>query len=327
MLKVGISGAGYAGRYFVKALGELGYPVVGIANRTRDRGEALAKEAGVRFYESLDDMLAHSGAEVLIVATSTERHLPDIQAAAKAGVRHVFCEKPTGVSVEDTMHIREVCASHSINLGVGYKMRFESIFSKARSLIAAGRIGELVSITLNFWQAIPHSAWYLDSGYVRETMVHTLDLVCWLADSAPERVTCHTENLARGSKEDRASVLLRFGNGVTASLNGGWIRDYPYIAGRKNIRFEIVGTGGYICGIRPDHLLLCDAGGRQQLDVTQNDSVQDELAGYFRRIADGLPAAVSIEDALRVQRILETAAVSDKSGRAEPLRRGDKAGV
>ena len=309
MLKVGISGAGFAGRYFVKALEELGHPVVGIANRTRERGEALAKEAGAHFYGSLEDMLEHSGTEVLIVATSTARHLPDIQAAARAGIRHVFCEKPAGVSAEDAMRIREVCTAHSINLAVGYKMRYESIFSMVHSLIATGRIGDLVSITLNFWQTIPHSAWYLDSGYVRETMVHTLDLACWLAGAPPENVTCHTENFAGGSKEDRAFVLLRFENGITASLNGGWIRDYPYIAGRKNIRFEMVGTGGYICGVRPGHLLLCDADGIQQLNVAQNDPVQDELADYFGRIADGNPAAVGIEDALRVQRILEAAAV------------------
>ena len=318
MQKIGISGAGYAGRYFIKAFSELGYPVVGIANRTRERGEALSKEAGVHFYDTLEDMLEHSGIEVLVIATSTERHLPDIEAAAKAGIRHVFCEKPAGVSAEDTMRIREVCAAHSINLGVGYKMRYESIFSAARSLLTAGRIGELVSITLNFWQTIPHSAWYLDSGYVRETMVHTLDLACWLADAAPERVTCHTENFAGGSKEDRASVLMRFENGITASLNGGWLRDYPYIAGRKNIRFEIVGTGGYICGVRPGHLLLCDNDGIQQLKVAQNDPIKEELADYFGRIADGHPTAVGIEDALRVQRILEAAAMSDKSGRLEP---------
>lgn len=319
MEKIGISGAGYAGRYFVKAFKELGYPVVGIANRTRERGEALAGEVGAPFFDSLEDMLARSGSEVLVIATSTERHLPDIEAAARAGIRHVFCEKPTGVSVEDTMRIREVCAAHSINLCVGYKMRFESIFNTVRSLIAAGRIGELVSMTLNFFQTIPHSAWYLDSGYMRETMVHTLDLACWLASGLPISVTCRTDNGAGGEKEDRASVLLRFGSGVTACLNGGWIQNYPYIAGRKNIRFEIVGTGGYICGVRPGHLLICDVDGIQQLDVAPNDPVRDELVDFFESIANGILPAVGIEDALRVQQIVRAAAASDTSGRSEPV--------
>ena len=314
MLKIGISGAGYAGQYFVKALAELGYPVTAIANRTRERGEALAAEAKARFFNSPADMLAHSGAEALVVATSTERHLADIQAAAEAGIRHVFCEKPAGVSLEDTLHIREVCKTHSINLGVGYKMRFESIFSAAHRLLAAGRIGDLVSITLNFWQPIPHSAWYLTSGYIRETMVHTIDLACWLAGAVPEYVICRTESFAGGIKEDRASMMLRFRGGVTASLSGGWIQGYPYVAGRKNIHFEIVGTGGYICGVRPGHLLLCDADGLRRLDVAQNDPVLEELADYFGRIEGGILAAVGIEDALRVHRILEAAAASDKSG-------------
>ena len=206
-------------------------------------------------------MLERSGAEALVVATSTERHLADIKAAADAGIKYIFCEKPAGVSIEETKEIREVCGAHSIGLGVGYKMRFESLFRAVHSLVASGQIGGLVSVTLNFYQTIPHSAWYLDSGYVRETMVHTIDLAGWLAGASPESVMCQTGNFAGGRKEDRASLILCYENGVTAHLGGGWIQNYPYIAGRKNICFEIVGTGGYICGVRPEHLLLCDADG------------------------------------------------------------------
>ncbi len=323
MLKVGISGAGYAGQYFVKALGELGCPVAGIANRTKERGEALAAEAGAQYYNSTAEMLENSRVEVLIVATSTQRHLPDIQAAAQAGTRHMFCEKPAGISAEDTLRIREICATHSINLGVGYKMRYENIFVKARELLFSGRIGQPVSITLNFWQPIPHSAWYLDSGYVRETMVHTIDLACWLAGAVPKSVSCNTQSFACGTKEDRASMLLHFGNGVTAALNGGWIQNYPYAAGRKNIRFEIVGTGGYICGVRHGLLLVCDKDGIQHMNIMTNDPVRDELSDFFVRVSDGLPAEVGITDALRVQRILEAAAASDKSGRAETVESGE----
>jgi predicted dehydrogenase len=319
MLKVGISGAGYAGRYFVKALKDLGCPIAGITNRTRERGEELAREAGARFYPSVDELVRYSGAELLLIATSTERHVADIQAAAAAGIKNILCEKPVGVSPKETEQIREIGEKYGVNIGVGYKMRFEGIFEAAHRLVEAGRIGALVSAAFNFYQTIPHSTWYLDSGFVRETMVHPMDLACWFAGAEPERVMCHTESFAGGKKEDRAALIVRYRSGMTASLNGGWIQDYPFVSGRKNIRFEITGTGGYICGVRPDHLLICDADGIQKVDFAQTDPIQSEIADFMARAESGQPAAVGLADARRVQDIVRAAAASEISGRAERL--------
>jgi myo-inositol 2-dehydrogenase/D-chiro-inositol 1-dehydrogenase len=317
MMKFGISGAGYAGRYYVKALRELGWPVAGIANRTVSRGTALAEEAGAGYYASVEELAEKSGAEALLIATATQRHVADIEAAAKAGIRHIFCEKPVGVSPEETEAIRELCVRYAVNIGVGYKMRFEGLFAAARDIVASGKIGALVSMTFNYYQAIPQGAWYLDSGFIRETMVHPLDLACWLDGSEPESVTCFAASFAGGSREDRASLIVRFGSGAAASLNGGWIEDYPYIAGRRNIRFEIVGTGGYLAGLRPDQLLLCDADGPRRLEFVQTDPIREELKDFVDGIMSGRPAAVGPEDALRVQRIVLAAAASAASGRAE----------
>jgi predicted dehydrogenase len=323
MLKVGISGAGYAGRYFVKALKDLGCPIVGVANRTRERGEELAREAGTRFYPSVDELALYSDAEMLLVATSTERHVADIKAAAAAGIKNILCEKPVGVSPEETEQIREIVEKYGVNVGVGYKMRFEGIFKTARRLVEAGRIGAPVSATFNFYQTIPHSTWYLDSGFVRETMVHPIDLACWFAGVDPEYVMCHTERFAGGKKEDRASLIVHYRNGMTASLNGGWIQDYPFVSGRKNIRFEIVGKGGYICGIRPGHLLICDADGIQNIDFEQTDPIQNELTDFIMRVENGQPAAVGLNDAKRVQGIVKAAAASEISGRTEKIQASD----
>jgi myo-inositol 2-dehydrogenase/D-chiro-inositol 1-dehydrogenase len=317
MLKFGVSGAGYAGRYYVKALREMGWPVTGIANRTETRGTALAEEAGALWYASVQELAEKSGVEALLVATATQRHVADIEAAAKAGIRHIFCEKPAGVSPEDTEAIREIGTRYAVNIGVGYKMRFEGLFAAARGIVASGKLGALVSMTFNYYQAIPQGAWYLDSGFIRETMVHPLDLAGWLAGAEPESVVCHAASLASGSREDRASLIVRFRSGVTASLNGGWIKDYPYIAGRRNIRFEIVGTGGYLIGLRPDQLLLCDADGPHRLEFAQTDPIQEELKDFVDGITSGRPAAVGLDDALRVQHIVRAAAASAISGRAE----------
>ena len=57
--------------------------------------------------------------------------------------------------------------------------------------------------------------------------------------------------------------------------------------------------------------------------MVQNDPIRDELADYFERMKNGRPAAVGLEDALRVQQILKAAAASDASGRVEGIRPDD----
>jgi len=319
MLNIGISGAGYAGNYFVKALKELNFPIAGITNRTQERGEKLAKEAASNYYPSVGELVKDSGANALIIATSTDRHILDIKEAAAAGIKNIFCEKPVGVSLEETIKIRKICEKFGVNISVGYKMRFEGIFQTANDLVSKGRIGELVNISLNFYQTIPHSSWYLDSGFVRETMVHPLDLACWFAGTDPEYVMCSTESFAGGKKEDRASLLLRYITGFTATINGGWIQDYPFVSGRKNICFEIVGKGGYICGIRPGHLLVCDQDGIQKIDFEQTDPVKAEVIDFVVRAEEKMLPAVGLDDAERVQNIIKAASIAQVSKKAEEI--------
>ena len=316
MLKVAISGAGYAAHYFVKSLTELGCPVAGITNRTKDHGVELAKEAGTRFYDTLDDLLANSDAEALLVTTATTRHIQDIRCAAENGIRWIFCEKPAGVDLGEIRQIKTICDEYQIKLGIGYKMRYESVFSQAKKLIDEGRIGKLVSITLNFYQPVPHSSWYLDNGFIRETMAHPIDLTNWLASSQPQVVVCQTQNCLGGLKEDRASLFVKFESGLTSCINGGWISQYPYIAGRKNICFEIVGTGGYICGIRPDILILCDENGQDKITFGLADPIKEEFLDFSCRVTQGNAPSIGIDAAIQAHEVIDAAVRSAASGNA-----------
>lgn len=314
MFKVAITGAGYAARYYVKALTELGYPIVGITNRTKERGLQLAQEANAQFYDNIEEMLKETDAEILCIATATTNHLREIKAAVEGGVKWIFCEKPAGFDITETKTIKDICEEYKTKLGIGYKMRYESIFSQAKKLVSDGRIGELVSITINFYQTIPHSSWYLDNGFIRETMAHPIDLSNWFAASSPDSVICNVQNHLGGLKEDRASLIVKYNSGVTSSINGGWVANYPYIAGRKNICFELVGTGGYICGVRPDKLILCDEQGQQSADIDTVDPIKQEFQDFVNNVSNGTTPSIDISDAILAQAVIDAAIRSADRG-------------
>lgn len=319
MPKVAITGAGYAARYYVKALTELGYPIVGITNRTRERGLQLAKEVGTQFYDSFEDLLKESGAEMICIATATSSHLREVQTAAQNGVKWIFCEKPVGEEKSETQKIGSICKECNITLGIGYKMRFESIFKQAKELVDNGSIGQLATITINFYQTIPHSSWYLDNGAIRETLSHPIDLSNWFAKSRPKSVFCSAESHLGGLKEDRASLMIKYESGITSNVNGGWIADYPYISGRQNICFQLVGTGGYICGVRPDKLLICNNQGAQTITVDVVDPIKQELLDFVDKATNSKKTTISINDAAFVQSIIGGAQESYKTGGVEDI--------
>lgn len=314
MMKVVIAGAGYAARYYTKALPEMGHKIAGISNRTRSRGEELANEVDAKYYPSLQEMIECEDADVLVIATATENHINDIRVATENGVKWVFCEKPAGSTVEETKEIKAIAKANGMTVGVGYKMRYEPVFHAAKRLIDEGRIGNVYQISMNFFQTIPHSEWFLQQGFLTETMAHPFDLASWFAGSTPQKATCHTDHLLGKQGEDRVSVHIRYGDNITATLNGGWVEHYPFIAGRKNICFEIVGTGGYICGVRPDYLMICDDEGLRKVELEPTDIIKAEFQDFVDCVTAGKKASIGIEDALYVQKLIEASKESVKQG-------------
>lgn len=303
-----IAGAGYAAReYFVKALKEMNIPLLGIYNRTEKTGEKLAWEAGCRYFKDYNKMLTESGADLLIVAGATVVHLDFIRRAVEQGIKYIFCEKPAGLSLEEAMEIRRIASAPGVKLGVGYKMRFEDVFAKTHALIREGKIGAVKEINFNYYQCVQESSWYLDRGFVREVLCHGLDLSNWFADSSVDRVISYHLNRCGGAREDSISMIMHYSNGVKASLNGGWIPEYPFVAGRRNITFQVIGSGGYICGLRPDRLLYCDAEGEHMVDVQKVDPIPLELGAYLASIEKGEEPPVGMEEAIQVYQIIEEA--------------------
>jgi predicted dehydrogenase len=90
-LKIGIAGAGFAGKFHHKNLRGLPAVTVGVTSVRASSREAFASELGVTAYDSVEAMLPHI--DVLDICSPPSSHAPYIRAAAAAG-KHVIVEKP-----------------------------------------------------------------------------------------------------------------------------------------------------------------------------------------------------------------------------------------
>jgi len=120
------------------------------------RAESLARKLGaVEAYDTIDALLASPQIDAVYICTPVDLHRAHVEAVATAG-KHILCEKPMAMSVDDCRAMIETCAQHHVRLGVGYMMRYRAQCQVARQLIDEGILGEMVA------GRAQNSFWYPD---------------------------------------------------------------------------------------------------------------------------------------------------------------------
>ncbi len=112
-----------------------------------------ATHAPEKTFGDYDTMLADPALDAVIIATSDAFHVPAATAALKAG-KHVLCEKPLGLGVEEVEALKQAVAASGRLLQVGHMKRFDPGLQSAKAFIEDG-IGQLLAL----------KAWYCDSTH------------------------------------------------------------------------------------------------------------------------------------------------------------------
>ncbi len=104
-------------------------------------------------YADYDNMLADPEIDAVIIATSDAFHVPASLRALAAG-KHVLCEKPIGVTIEEAETLGQAVALYGKTLQVGHMKRFDAGLQSAKAFIES-EMGDLIAI----------KAWYCDSTH------------------------------------------------------------------------------------------------------------------------------------------------------------------
>ncbi|SFF39613.1 Predicted dehydrogenase [Paenibacillus algorifonticola] len=123
-----------------------GIKVVGIANRTRSRAEALAAEFGVpRVFEQLEDVLASRDVDAVYIALSNDLHTEWVLRAVEAG-KHVLVEKPIAMNAAECAKLEERLAGRLAVVLEGLMIQHHPWQSALRELIQEQRYGRLLQM-------------------------------------------------------------------------------------------------------------------------------------------------------------------------------------
>ena len=116
--------------------------LVAVCSLDRPGAESLAKQFNVpKVTEDYTTLLADPQIEAVLVASATDTHVEISQAAAKAG-KHVFCEKPISLDLEQIDETLAIVEKAGVKFQVGFNRRFDASFARVREAVASGEIGE-----------------------------------------------------------------------------------------------------------------------------------------------------------------------------------------
>jgi predicted dehydrogenase len=229
-LKWGLIGAGDIVRKRVAAAlrDSSASTLVAIARGRSDLAASFAGEVGAaRSYADWRSLIAAPDIDAVYVATPVHLHAEQTIAAAEAG-KHVLCEKPMALDVDECDHMLAACRAHRVHLGVAYYRHFYPVIQRMKGLLDADEIGDPVYAQINAfeWFDLPPDhprAWFLKreqagGGPMFDFGCHRLEVLTHLFGSV-RRVSGMLANvLFSRDVEDTAVALLQFERGTCATV-------------------------------------------------------------------------------------------------------------
>ena len=246
--------------------------------------------------------------------------------AAAAHRIQIFCEKPLAENLQQGRAMCRAAHEAGVSLGLGFKMRYEAVFARAKSMIEAGEIGNPLYAIFSYFQQTPppERKWYTDFGAARDNIVHAIDLSNWLLGRPPRQVRARLDHRLGFKGEDKVFLQIAYDDGALASIHGGWVGpDYPPVATSDDILFQIVGEAGYVAGDRAGNLVAATRRGIDRSALAPVDSFKAELDAFLRALRRGEPPPVSGVAGLLAQAVIDAAFQSDRAGAPAAINTSD----
>lgn len=222
--------------------------VVAVASPTPGHAAKLAGQYGIpRVFTDYRDLIAEPDIEMITIAAPNALHAEMTIAAARAG-KHVVCEKPLCMTLEEADEMIAVCRAQGVLLMYAEELFFTPKYVKAKAMADEGAFGKVYLVKQCEKHFGPHGAWFWDveksgGGVFMDMGCHGIAFCYWfLGRPKITSVYCQMNTYVHGDKtigEDDTVCLLEFENGASGMVENSWAR-----RGGMEDRIEVYGEGG-----------------------------------------------------------------------------------
>ncbi|MDF2943636.1 MAG: dehydrogenase [Herbinix sp.] len=215
--------------------------IYGFFDNNEERAFELVKQYGGKIYHDTKEMFDDSNIDAISICTPNHMHSDLTIAALKAG-KHVLCEKPMALSLQESSEMILAAEATGKILMIGHNQRLLPAHRKAKEVLESGQLGRILFFQSNFKHSGPenwgvnhsNSTWFFNKakaqfGVLGDLGSHKLDIIRYLITSEVEEIftTALTvdkryDNGEFIDIEDTAISLFRMRNGLTGYMNVSW---------------------------------------------------------------------------------------------------------
>ena len=298
MLKVAVVGVGYLGEFHAQKYAALEEcKLIGVVDIDNKKGEKVATELGVNFYEDYNEIL--DIVDVVSIVVPTVNHFKTAKAFLESGV-HVLLEKPFAETVEEAETLDQIAREKNLCLQIGHLERFNPVFLEFKQLIDKPKFIENIRIA-------PFPKRATDVDVVMDLMIHDIDMVLAVVGEYPNSIESTGVSIIT-EKVDLANARLRFPSGCIADLTASRVSD------KSERKMRIFQSGLYLSldyGTGQARKLEVERGSisdpesltPKSFQFEKGDALLAEIKSFLSSVKEEKEPKVSAQDGLNAMRV------------------------
>lgn len=345
-VKVATIGSGLIARLaHVPGYQSAGAEVIATADIVEARANKLAADFNIpHVYTDYREMLARPDIQAVSVCVPNYLHKEITIAALQMG-KHVLCEKPMAMNVEEATAMLEAERESGKMLMIGFNNRFRGDVQRLKQFVDGGALGDIYYAKTGYvrrrgtpfgWFSVKAES---GGGPVIDLGVHVIDMTRFMmGNPRPVSVTASTyqkfrhyhiqdsqawcssdvtDGLRSGEQfdvEDLASAFIRFDNGATMVVEVSWASNIKH--GDSTYSFLYGDKAGAqlspleIYGVEHDTLV------DRHIAVKEKNSHTEEITHFVHCVETGEKPLSSAEQGVEIQQILDAIYESARTGRS-----------
>ncbi|KXS37347.1 MAG: oxidoreductase domain-containing protein [Candidatus Frackibacter sp. T328-2] len=223
-LKFALVGCGRIAKKHTEVLTELDeVELVSVCDIKEERAKEYGEKLDIPYYTSYDEMLQNEEIDIVNILTPSGLHAKHTIDIVKKYQKHIVCEKPMALKLEDADEMVRVCDENGVRLFVVKQNRYNLPVQKLREALEEGRFGKLVMGTVRVrWSRHQHyydmddwrGTWAMDGGVLTNQASHHIDLLEWMMGQPVEVSAQTATRLVDIETEDTGAVIIKFANGA-----------------------------------------------------------------------------------------------------------------
>lgn len=215
-VRAAVIGVGYLGRFHAQKYKLIeNAELVGVVDPSPERGQEVASELGVQYFESHKDIVGK--VDAVTIASTTRTHYELAKFCLENGI-HVHVEKPMTALSSEGQELCEIAKKNNLKLQVGHVERFNPALTSAKESLKK-------PLFIECHRLAPFKPRGVDVSVVLDLMIHDLDVVLSLVKSEVVKVSAVGTPVITKAY-DICNARVEFASGAVANMTASRVSLY-----------------------------------------------------------------------------------------------------